>query len=170
MSHSFNLIIILLLTKLASAQSTTSKDLSALQKGLFINSSNILIPWKSRLSDTAAIGRPKINRRSEKNIEADWGLVEVLDGIVLPLKGYFRKVHGDWHLIYFYSSIDSANMGEIKSSLESCFEKNGAYNGTKEDYFHYQWKLYNCMVRIGRFPKEERFWPLNGHYVWIQKL
>jgi hypothetical protein len=68
MKHLLYLILVSLLTSFASAQNGIR---AALQKGLFIESSNTLIPWKSRLSDTLTIGRPKINATSEKNIEAD---------------------------------------------------------------------------------------------------
>lgn len=146
-------------------------DLSTFQKGLLIESSNTLIPWNSRLSDTASISRPKINRISDKNIEADWNTAKILNGLKVPLKGYFRMVHGDWHLIHFYSFIDSSNLSAIKNHLDTHFRKSGILKGEKRQAFFYEWKLDNCMVRLGRFPKGERFEPYNDkYYMWIQKL
>ncbi|MGN6401877.1 MAG: hypothetical protein ACTHMD_15575 [Flavisolibacter sp.] len=136
-----------------------------------IESSNTLVPWESRLSDTAAIGRPRIYQTSEKNVEADWEMVKVLNGLTLPLKGYFRMVHGDWHLVHFYSFIDSSHLNEIKTHLDSYLRRIGSLKGQKKQAFFYEWKSSDCMFRLGRFPAGERFEPYNGkYYIWIQKL
>lgn len=148
-----------------------NKDLSILQKGLFIENSNILISWKSRLADTALIGRPKINKTSERNLEANWDTVNILDNLRLPLKAYFRMVHGDWHLIHFYSFLDSVNIDLIKNHLDYYLRRAGILKGQKKKAFFYKWKIYDCMIRLGRFPQDQKFEPFSDrYYLWLQRL
>lgn len=161
-------LIVSFLASVACAQNGNA-SLSALRKGLLIESSNTLIPWKWRLRDSAVIGTPKIYQTSEKNIEADWGRVTIFNGLAVSLKGYFRMVHGDWHLIHFYSFIDSSDLNEIKDHLDFYFRKNGSLGGRKKEAFFYQWNFSNHMLRLGRFPKGEKFEPYNDkYYIWIQ--
>lgn len=163
-------LIVSFLASVACAQNGNA-SLSALRKGLLIESSNTLIPWKCRLRDSAVIGTPKIYQTSEKNIEADWGRVTIFNGLAVSLKGYFRMVHGDWHLIHFYSFIDSSDLNEIKDHLDFYFRKNGSLGGRKKEAFFYQWNFSNHMLRLGRFPKGEKFEPYNDkYYIWIQWL
>jgi hypothetical protein len=100
MRHLLCLIFISFLTSCAYAQDENT-DLSTLQKGLLIESSNTLIPWKSRLSDKASIGRPKINRASDKNIEADWNIATILNGVFEIL---WRPTYQLYCTIYFFGS------------------------------------------------------------------
>jgi hypothetical protein len=170
MRYLVNLTLLVFISFITKGQILSDKQ-SILKGGVFIESINVLVPWKSRLSDSAKIGSPKLSQLNGKNLDVSWDSVKILNGLNVTLKGYFRMAHGDWHLIHFYSIIDSAELARIKTHLDSYFQKSGVRRGERKKAFFYEWKSFGCMLRLGRFPAGEKFGLYNDkYYVWLQKM
>lgn len=146
----------------ATGQKLNEISPSLLKDGIYLENTEVMIPWKTTLDSIKNYGNPKVVHVRKNYTEAQWDSVKIFNGLKLNLTGYFWNPPGKRKLKHFYSYVDSALIPTLKTHLDLYFSTKGKKKGGKKDTYFYGWDIYNCHIRIGHFP--------NGkYYFWIQR-
>ncbi len=137
-------------------------SLNNIEKGLYLENLEILIPWKTSLDDISLYGNPEIKVLSPQRTDAIWRNASIFGGLTLDLTAMF------WETLFrrnkFYSAhayIDGDSFTKYKPFLDYHFHQQSRQVNQNSLEYYYKWKMNKCSIKLG---KGDRF----GEYYYIQ--
>lgn len=133
-----------------------------LDKGLYFENLDLLIPWKTPLRGISKFGHPQIIRHSEQRTDAIWKDVLIFGGHKLDLTAMFwRTILFERRLRHVYSYLSSLEKVDLlKSHLDNYFGVTHKKKTVSDFEFYYKWTIAKCKVKVGQ---GERF----GTYFYL---
>lgn len=133
-----------------------------LKKGLFLEVSNEIIPWKTPFNELKKIGNPELKKYSEQRTDLIWENETILNGLTVSLNvmnwtgiGGLKK-----KFIHAYSNISEKDFKETKTRLDSEFGKKGKYKKINELEHKFSWNLEQCKVELSERDRFGTYWTI----------
>jgi len=123
-----------------------------LDKGLYFENLDLLIPWNTSLRAISKFGHPQILRHSKQRTDAIWKDVIIFGGHKLDIKAMFwRTLFFDRRLRHLYTYLSSLETVEqLKSHLDNYFGVTHKKKTISDYEFYYEWTVDKCKVKVGQ--------------------
>lgn len=137
-----------------------------LRAGVLFEHIDVMVPWRTTLSEIEKFGKPQIKWYSEQRTDAIWKNAKILGGIELELYAMFwQPLFGSRKFSELNSYIESMDkVVEIKNHLDRYFGIPHKTKGRNQFEFYYQWRIEGCVISVGQ---GDRFGPY--YYFRIRK-
>ncbi|MFS4469792.1 hypothetical protein [Maribacter sp. 2210JD10-5] len=133
-----------------------------LNKGLFLEISNQLLPWKTPFSELKKLGNPELIKHSEQRTDLIWKDENILNGLKVNLVvmkwagiGGFKK-----KLTQAFSYISDKEFEETKTKLDSELGQKGKFKKINELEHKYYWNLKQCKIELSERERFGTYWTI----------
>jgi hypothetical protein len=133
-----------------------------LKKGLFLEISNEIIPWKTPFKELKKIGNPELKKYSEQRTDLIWKNESILNGLNVNLNvmnwsgiGGLKK-----KFTHAYSNISEKEFKEMKVRFDSEFGEKGKYKKINELEHKFCWNLEQCKVELIEKDRFGTYWTI----------
>lgn len=115
-------------------------------RGLYIENSQVIIPWEFNSTDLPNYGHPKVIDKTNKIIEAKWDSVTLFGGIRCKIISTFRKNKSrmkNWS--FFTILVDEKDIKEIRDYLKTYSKELITNSKQGKFYFYY---IDSCSIKL----------------------
>lgn len=138
---------------LLTAQSNTVKIDTAFQKGIYIESLDVTVPWKIAKNEEKKSGNPYFYKdpKLKNRLTLKWDSVKILGGTLVNLQAKIKpqsKKSNSWHFTIIYCYIDSNTAQNLITLIENYTMKTG-YVVKLKKYKYTRWRIDNMRVIVG---------------------
>jgi hypothetical protein len=146
-----------------------NKDSLLFSNGIYLQNSNILIPWSINFTEINKYGNPRINKKNSFSWLkiVTWDSVMIIDNFKVNLFLILTKrdltKNKPSKILSFRAFTDSATSFKMISYFEKSTGRNGYFvHNRKQTY--YRWGINNVSVIVGKDKKNIYFFLMNKTY------
>ncbi len=127
------------------------QHLDSINKGLYLENLNILVPWKTSVDNIVEYGQPEIILQSDQRIDAIWKNVKIFGGLSLDLNAMFwQTFFGRNKFNNAHAYIDKETFDNFKTHLDSYFGQEGMLIKQNGLEYYFKWAINNCKIKLGQ--------------------
>ena len=125
---------------------------NSLEKGIYLENKNVLIPWGTKFAEITKYGQPVLACSNKSKTVVRWDSSKIFNSIPVNLYTSFRKCFqrkepkGSFHTIH--GTIDSLSIPKVKHYLDSVLGNGDSSLNRRGDYYYY-WRTNKCNFLVG---------------------
>jgi hypothetical protein len=137
------------------------KDLFGLNKGIRLEKSDTIVPWKTSLNELEKYGNPEIRRQPGKTI-VTWKNERILNGLPVDLRVVYDVTEsGRGELSCVSAYLCESTFEAAKEQLNGQIRRKAEFRQLNEIEFQYVWKIRNNEVVLSHLDRFGSFWRID---------
>jgi len=139
-----------------------NKEIMDLSKGIRLENSKTLVPWKTNLNELKSFGSPETRLQQGKEIVV-WKNERILNGLKVDLSVVYESgILGENKRLKAVSAyISESDFDRAKNQLDLELRKKAKFTKLNELEYQYTWKMNNCKLVLSHLDRFGSFWKLD---------
>jgi hypothetical protein len=134
--------------------------IKSLIKGISLEKSGTLVPWKTCFSDLRLFGNPETKTQPGRRMVI-WKNETILDGISVDLNVTLTEDTKGGQLENVSAYISESDFKKVRTRLNAELKKKGCYTRFNEGEYAYTWKVSRCDVVLSHIDRFGSYWKID---------
>jgi hypothetical protein len=133
-----------------------------LSKGIRLENSQTLVPWKTAFSRLVDYGNPETRCQASHKVVV-WKNESILNGLKVDLSVVYEQGgSGESQELRAVSAyLSESTFQEARKRLEAEFKRSGNFKQLNDIEYAYSWKVNHCLVTLSHLDRFGSFWKID---------